>query len=163
MNATNRQKKPLGELAFSLPEVVIAVVIIGTLLVALYAGFNAGFTVMKSARENLRATQILVQRAEVIRLYNWTQVRDTNKYLKPVFTEVYDPLAAIANQRGVIYSGVVRTNAFKFSGPTYANNMRTIAISVFWTNRAGKADVVFSRELETQVARYGVQNYVYGP
>jgi len=148
--------------AFTVPEVVIALVIIGTLLVALYAGFSAGFSVMKSARENLRATQILVQRAEVMRLYNWSQFLNTNNYFKPSFIEYYDPLGG-ANTKGVMYVGTVRTNALTFSGPNYVNNMRAVTISVYWTNRIGKTNVTFSRQLVTHVARYGIQNYVYGP
>jgi len=149
--------------AFSLPEVVIAAVIIGTLLVALYASFTAGFAVMKSARENLRATQILVQRAEVIRLYNWTQIRDTSKYLKPNFVEYYDPSGATNGKVGTVYVGTVQTNSANLPGTSYANNAIAITISVFWTNRIGKTNVTFSRQLQTIVARYGVQNYVFGP
>lgn len=152
--------------AYSIPEVVIALVIIATLLVALYAGFTAGFAVMKSARENLRATQILVQRAEVIRLYNWSQIQNTNLYLKPAFVEYYDPTGANNGKYGVMYVGTVRTNAVNISGNTpgtvYTNNMRAVTISLFWTNRIGKTNVTFSRQLQTYVARYGMQNYIYG-
>ena len=152
-----------GEAAFSLPEVVIALVIVATLLVALYAGFTAGFTVMKSARESLRATQILIQRAEVLRLYNWTQVRNTNSFLKPSFVEYYDPLGVAAGNYGVKYVGTVRTNAVNISGANYVKDMRSVTMTIFWTNRIGRTNVTFSRQLETYVARYGVQNYVYGP
>ena len=131
------QSKQRSGRAYSLPEVLIAVVIIGTLMVALYASFSAGFAVTKSAREGLRATQILVQRAEVIRLYKWSQLIDTNKYLKPLFTEYYDPLGAASGKYGVLYSGSVRTGAVGIAGTTYANNMRAITISVYWTNRIG--------------------------
>jgi prepilin-type N-terminal cleavage/methylation domain-containing protein len=152
-----------SERAFSLPEVVIAVVILGTLLVALYAGFNAGFAVMRSAREGLRATQILVQRAEVIRLYRWTELLDTNQFLKPSFVEYYDAAGVSNNTFGVKYVGTVRTNAVNISGVSYATNMRAVTMSVYWTNRIGKTNVTFNRELVTYSARYGVQNYVFGP
>ena len=152
-----------GVQAFSLPEVVIALVIVAILLVALYAGFSAGFAVMKAARENLRATQILVQRAEVIRLYNWTQFRDTNNYLKPNFIEYYDPLGATNGKYGVMYVGTMRTDGVNISGISYAKDMRAVTISVYWTNRIGKTNLTFSRQLVTHYARYGIQNYVYGP
>jgi len=151
-----------GADAYGLPEVVIALVIIATLLVALYAGFSAGFAVMKSARENLRATQILVQRAEVIRLYNWTQIQNTNLYLKPNFVEYYDPLGVTNGKYGVMYVGTMRTNASNLTGTSYSNNVRAVTISLFWTNRVGKTNITFSRQLQTLVARYGMQNYVYG-
>ena len=148
--------------AYGLPEVVIALVIIATLLVALYAGFSAGFAVMKSARENLRATQILVQRAEVIRLYSWSQIQNTNLYLKPNFVEYYDPLGVTSGKYGVLYVGTMRTNGVAIAGANYTNNMRGVTISVFWTNRIGKTNITFSRQLQTYVARYGAQNYIYG-
>jgi Tfp pilus assembly protein PilV len=146
------------EAAFNLPEVVIALVIIFTLLVALYAAFNAGFAVMKSARESLRATQILVQRAEVIRLYNWSQLRDPNKYLKPTFVEYYDPLGIADGKYGVMYVGTMKTNAVYFTGTSYATNMRAVTISVYWTNQIGKNKITMSRHLDTVQARYGIQN-----
>jgi len=157
-----KQSRRRIEEAYSLPEVVIASVIVGTMLVALYAGFTAGFTVVKAARENLRATQILVQRAEVIRLYKWSQLLDTNLYLKPSFVEYYDPLGVSNGAIGVQYVGTVRTNGIAGLPAAYANNMRAVTITLFWTNRIGKTNVTFSRSLQTYVARYGVQNYVFG-
>ena len=56
---------------------MISVLIVGTLILSLYAGFSQGFSIIQTSRENLRATQILVQRMETIRLYTWSQVLDT--------------------------------------------------------------------------------------
>jgi len=163
MNVSATPTKHRSQEAYSLPEVVIAAVIIGTLLLALYAGFTAGFTVMKSARESLRATQILVQRAEVIRLYSWSQqFLSTNLYMKPNFVEYYDPQGVTNGTYGVMYVGTIKTNAANVPGTSYATNMRSVLITVYWTNRIGKTDVTFSRELETVVARHGIQNYVFG-
>ena len=91
--------------AFALLEVVIAAFALGVVLLALFASLSSGFSIIQSARENLRATQILVQRTEAIRLYNWTQILDTN-YLKPTFIEYYDPQSS-SNSVGTRYTGFV--------------------------------------------------------
>src|SRR5262249_43999527 len=55
-------------------EVLVAIGVLGFMLVSLYAGFSSGFAVVRVARENLRATQILEERMEVIRLFRWEEV-----------------------------------------------------------------------------------------
>ena len=80
-----RTSKHKGESAHSLPEAIIAALVVGTMLVSLYAGFSSGFTIVQSAREELRATQIILARMESIRLYTWSQLHDTNNFLKPTF------------------------------------------------------------------------------
>src|SRR5687767_14388252 len=60
--------------AFSIIEVLVALAIAGVLFTSLYAGISAGFVVIETARENLRATQIMVEKLETIRLYTWEQI-----------------------------------------------------------------------------------------
>src|SRR5688572_29792244 len=81
--------------AFSLAETAIAMGVMGMVLGALYSGLAAGFFTIKMARENLRATQILVSRIDTLRLYSWNQITNTNpRFISTNFVEVYDPLAA---------------------------------------------------------------------
>src|SRR3954468_16463899 len=54
--------------AFTLIETVVATMLAGIMLPTLYAGLASGFSIVQAARENLRATQILVQRMEAVRL-----------------------------------------------------------------------------------------------
>src|SRR5436190_20135484 len=91
--------------AFTLVEVVIAAFSLGVIALALCGCLSSGFAIIQAARENLRATQIMVQRTESIRLFNWSQILDTN-YLKPTFTEYYDPQSQ-PNNAGPLYQGVV--------------------------------------------------------
>src|SRR6266404_9874765 len=58
----------------TLVEVMVAISLLGFMVVSLYAGFSSGFAVLRVARENLRATQILEERMEVIRLIKWDDV-----------------------------------------------------------------------------------------
>jgi hypothetical protein len=46
----------------------------------------------------------------------------------------------------------------------YQNKMRAITVTVVWTNygqSAGTNFVVRSRQMQTFVARYGMQDYIY--
>ena len=104
---TARPSQRRAQAAYSLPEAVVAVLILGTMLVSLYAGFTSGFAVVQLARENLRATQIILERMESLRLYTWSQLQDTNNYLKPAFIEYFEPFAQTNQGRGVLYSGSV--------------------------------------------------------
>ena len=54
--------------AFSLVEVMIGMAIVGVTFVSLYGGMTYGFSSVRMSLENLRATQILVEKMETIRL-----------------------------------------------------------------------------------------------
>jgi hypothetical protein len=138
---------------------MVAALSLGIMTLALCGCLWTGFNLIQSSRENLRATQIMMQRTEAIRLFNWVQLMDTN-YLKPNFTEYYDPQSA--NSQGTTYSGFVTANVPTNVPTAYTNNMRVVTISLFWTNVYGRTFVTRSRQLQTQVARYGMQNYVWG-
>jgi type II secretory pathway pseudopilin PulG len=148
--------------AHSLPEAIIAVLIVGTMLVSLYAGITSGFAVVQLARENLRATQIMLQRMESVRLYTWSQLQDTNNYLKPAFIEYFDPIGQTNQGRGVVYSGSVTLSAPLNLPEAYANDVRMVTVSLYWTNYNGDTEIVRRRQLQTLVARHGIQNYILG-
>src|SRR5262245_45496790 len=116
--------------AYTLIEVLVAVGIIGVLFTTLYLAFSAGFTVIRAARENLRATQIMVQRQETLRLYTWSQLKDAT-YFKTNFTDSAAPL-------GVTYYGSISLKQPSNVGaPSYLDNMRTMVITLQWTNAVG--------------------------
>jgi type II secretory pathway pseudopilin PulG len=153
-------KKRRAVQAYTIIEVMMGVCILGIMIVTLYTGFSSGFTVVQVSRDNLRATQILLQRMETMRLYNWHQLLATNSYLKPNFREYYDPVS----QGGTVYVGTISTNLPDISGTAYRTNMRMVTVTVYWTNYSQKPStniVVRSRQMQTYVARYGMQNYLY--
>ncbi len=143
--------------AFTLAEVLVGVAVIGVLMLALFAGFRQSFQVVVANRENLRATQLLQEKMELIRLYNWTQVTNSG-YVPTTFSEAFDPSATAStntNYNGVTYYGtVVLTNMP--TAETYATNMRMVSITLNWTN--GQAH---TRNMTTFISRYGLQNYIY--
>jgi len=76
--------------AYTLVEVLFAVAAMGFISVSLFAGLGSGFTLIQVTRENLRATQILLERMETIRLYRWDQITD-DKCIPNTFTNYFYP------------------------------------------------------------------------
>lgn len=147
-----------GQRAFTIAEVLVAVFILGISCMALYAGFATGFMVVDSTRQELRATQILTQKAEALRLCSWSSLSGF-----PInFTELYDPTST--NNGGVVYSGTVTTSAATVipNSATYQPNMCVATINLYWTNYNGTRKVVHGRTSQTLIARYGIQNYTWG-
>jgi prepilin-type N-terminal cleavage/methylation domain-containing protein len=144
--------------AYTLAELLVAVLILAIMVISLYAGFSASFAVVRSNREELRASQILMRQVEALRLCAWSQL--SNRSLQ----ESFDPLRAADNAGGTVYSVTVGTNApdsIQDGGP-YTNDMRLVTITVCWTNFNGDTPIVQSRQVQTHVARYGLQNYFWG-
>src|SRR5688572_17746807 len=104
--------------AFSLAEAAIAMGVMGMVMGALYSGLAVGFFTIKMARENLRATQILVGRIDTLRLYSWNQITNTNpRFVATTFEEAYDPLATNSALR---YFGTITISPVNFAD--YATN-----------------------------------------
>ena len=160
----HRRQRAGDSMAFTLVEVMVAVFILGVAMLSLYAGFASGFMLVNSAREELRASQILTQKAEAIRLCTWSSL--TNCPIS--FSETYDlasgPGAGNNVAGGTLFVGTVTTNAASSIPDTcaYKSNMCMATVTLYWTNTYGKQTVVHTRTLKTLVARYGIQNYIWG-
>ena len=160
LSASRRPR--LLQSAYTLIEVVIGVAIVGIAFVSLYAGMSGGFAVTQLSRENLRATQIILERMEGLRLYNWNQLCYSNTvypgYLPTTFTNYYYPLASNGESKGIAYIGSMTvTNAELNPYATYGSNMRKVIVSVRWES----GGVQRTRTMTTYQALNGMQNYVY--
>jgi hypothetical protein len=142
----------------ALAEVLVAVAIIGFLFVTLFLGISFCFSVTKFERENLRATQIVLQRLEGIRLFNWNQL--TNTALNPTtFTARYYPGSGTRPASGLTYSGTVAVTPVTLNpSATYSGNMKQVTVTVQWTSGN---NLVRHRSVSTYVAKDGIQNYIY--
>jgi hypothetical protein len=147
---------------YTFAEVMVAGAVLMFVAASLYGAFAHGFSFIQSTRENLRATQIMVQKLEAVRLFTWSQVCDATNYLATPFTEQYDPLGATNNASGASYSGFITATIPTNLPAAYQTNMRTITVTIFWTNSTGAKRMVHTREMQTQVARSGMQNYIWG-
>src|SRR5204862_1168851 len=144
--------------AGTLIEVIVATVIIAIAGAGIISSINYGMVVTQLARENARATQIMLEKLESIRLYNWTEVTNAG-FVPATFVDVYDPQAP-TNSQGAIYNGTMSVSdpAFTGSTPSYANNMRQFTVTLTW-NSSGR--VTHNRSLSTYVSKDGLQTYVY--
>ena len=154
--------------AYTLAEVMVAVAVLAVMVVSLYLGISAGFAIVQRTRENLRATQILVQRMETLRLYTWDQLRnaESTPTFQTNFTALYDPSVGDAGG-GVEYHGDVEITvpppaSVLPAEVSYRDSVALITVSLRWTNRAGDNVLPHERQFQTLVARTGMQKYVYG-
>jgi prepilin-type N-terminal cleavage/methylation domain-containing protein len=144
--------------AYTLVEVMIAALILAVVATAYYGGLASGFAVTDATREDLRATQILMQRIEAIRLCTWGELSNFS------FNEPYDPLGTTNQTSGALYYGTVSISPATNIPPSlsYASNVRQVTVSITWTNNNAGRPLVHNRQAQTLVARYGLQNYIWG-
>jgi type II secretory pathway pseudopilin PulG len=139
--------------AFTIVEVVIAMTLILMLVLAVYGAISSGMTTVRMSRQNLRATQILLEKVEAIRLYNWDQLNPS--YIPSTFVANYD-VSATGTNTGVLYYGTVTLEPAN-TGTSYTDTMKLVTVRLNWMT--GK--ITRSRELSTYVCQTGLQNYVY--
>ena len=139
--------------ASTLTEVVAAVAILAIAGAGLMGAMANGFFSVQMTRENQRATQILIERTEMARLYNWDQVTNSG-FIITNFVAAYDPQAAQGG--GLYYTGTVALTSFPYSA-NYATNMREMTVTLNWNTKG----INRTRSLSTLMARDGIQNYVY--
>src|SRR5436190_1907068 len=113
--------------AATLSEIVVCVLIVNIGAAALMGCFKYAFFITGLTQQNQRATQVMLERAEAIRLCSWDQVR-SNGFIPLTFAEYYDPTAATGNQ-GVLYSGTVKVSSFPYT-TVYKDNMRQLTMTL---------------------------------
>lgn len=138
--------------AFSLVEVTVGMAVVGTSAIALFSGFTSGFFTMQMARENLRATQIMLEKTETIRLYSWDQI-NTAGFIPATFTAPYDPNST---NSGITYQGRMTISPCALN-TSFSNDMRTVTVTLNWAT----GSLNRSRSFTTYIARNGLQNYIY--
>lgn len=138
--------------AFTIVEVLMSIAIIGVVAAGLMGCFTFSLFAIRMARENQRATQIILERAEAIRCFNWDSL--TNVPTTPV-TDYYNP----ATQSPPVYTVQTALGPFAPSGtlPSYAANMQQLTIVVTWHT----FNINRCRTNITYIAKDGIQNYVY--
>jgi type II secretory pathway pseudopilin PulG len=139
----------------TLVDVVLAVAVLGIMASGIFGSFQYGFFTLQLVRENQRATQIILEKVETIRLYSWDQVTSTNGFIPATFPDVYDPQAP-AGAQGTSYNGTVTIAPCPLSS-SYAADLRQLTVTLSWTTR----DIPHTRSVTTYIAKDGIQNYVF--
>lgn len=152
MNIRAAIKAKVKQAGFSLSEGLFGVAIMGVVFVSLYSGMATGFHSIRDSQENLRATQILLEKFETIRLYNWEQL-NTPGFIPAEFTSYFAPNE---NSKGITYKGRVTISQPPLT-EVYSTDMRAVTITLTW-NSSG---MDHTRTFTSFAAKYGIQNYVY--
>lgn len=148
--------------AFTLPEVLVSILLVSVVVVSLYAGITQGFVISDVSRDNMRATQIMVNTMEVIRLYSWDQINSNGFVPTNYVVHLYptNMIRGTTNSTSISANRLARVNV-RIATPSistaYKTNMREITIRVGWTNQ----NVPRFRTMKSYVAREGMQHYVY--
>ena len=160
--------------AFSMIEVIVGMGLVAMTVGALFTGLTFGVQRTNDTREDLRATQIMLEKMEQVRLYRWEQIAylfDPDDYddlefdpddphlpedeLTPfivpaTFTASLKSESTIASD--LVYQGtLIVTNAPISSA--YSNQNVMIKVGVTWES-GGKTK---SREMQTLFAKNGIQ------
>ena len=142
---------------------MVGVGFLATVLVSLYLSFSSGFRFVQLTRENLRATQILTEKLETIRLYTWDQI-NTAGFVPTNFSTAFYPVSngnGNANTNGnggatngLIYSGTMKLSAAPVT-ESYSGDMRLVEVEISWASGGRER----RRSMTTLVSQYGIQNY----
>ena len=158
MKLTGFSRRWKEQEAFTIADAAVAVLVLGTIGGAFCVTLSTGFGMLQTTREDLRATQILMQKVEAVRLCTWSELTNFT------FQESYDPLSGSNTTAGAVYFGSVSVGPASSIPNTasYAPNMRLVTVNLNWTNYNRTEPIPHSRQMQTQVARYGLQNYIWG-
>ena len=146
--AASRAARTCQRNGFALIEVMMAGGLLAFLVFALYTAFSFGFATIKVNQESVRADQILVQKLETLRMYDWTKV--TTGYIPSSFTATY---ATTGNQR-VTYDGTITITDSPVT-ESYSNTLRQVTVTVSWVSGGSPR----TRSMTTFVAENGIYTY----
>jgi type II secretory pathway pseudopilin PulG len=136
--------------AFTLVENLVSMAILGLSMLSLCGAFSFGFRLIRVTQENVRADQILVEKLETIRVYDWSHVTNSS-FIPTNFTAQFLPTGP-AN--GATYTGAVAIVRPAMT-ESYSNTVRQVTISVTWAS----AGLNRTRSMTTFVAQNGIQTY----
>jgi Tfp pilus assembly protein PilV len=145
----------LPQQGFALIEVMIGGCILGFSVVSLYSAYSYGFALIRLSQENVRADQILVQKLETLRLYNWSQAQLTNAVGGVIPDHFTDWFAPGSTSTGAVYTGTIAITGAPFSDVSYTNTLRQVTVNLNWLS--GKVNR--TRSMSTLVSQNGIQTY----
>jgi len=142
---------------FTLIEGMVGFAVFAISFAALLTGLTTNVSTVKYARETVRATQIMEEKLDTIRLYTWDQLNTAGYVPSPFYAPFY-PSTALSGAQvpGVTYTGVV-TMAVAPITEGYKSNLVQITVDLYWPSHPK----VSHAQMSTYVAKYGLQSYIY--
>lgn len=148
---------------FTLVETLMSVVVLSTVFISVFALLNFNISATRISRENTRATQILLDKMECLRLYQWQQLTNPAVLLTTFTNFTCDSTnlsSTNAAGQGIQYYGniTVTTPVAALSGTTYRSNLALVTVTVTWNS--GNTNLTHTRNMSTYFSRLGVENLV---
>lgn len=138
-------------------ETIVAVAVFAIMFASFFGGLSLSLSAVQSARETVRATQIMSEQMDTIRLKTWDDVLKLNN---TSFYPAFNPISSNvvnAGSAGLTYTAqVFVANAPITSGESYATNVKQVTIQLTWKSRK----LLHKTEMTTFFSRYGMQNYI---
>jgi hypothetical protein len=119
---------------------------------AIYSGFSSATFSSRMGLEELRATEIALEKFEAIRVFNWDQI-NSNGFVPPTFQAPYDQNSTNSSG-GLVYNGTITIEPMPAADRNYTNDIRLVTVELTWNT----ANLPRKREYSTYVSRYGLQN-----
>ena len=141
--------------AFTLVETSVAMFLLGVVSVSLYGAYVSAMNTVRTARQDLRAAEILVDKMDTLRLLTFDDILSATN-MPSTFLEYMAPTKNSAAAKRPVFSGTVITDPGP-SDVSYSNQLRRITIRVTWNPGNGRNR---SREFVTLVSKDGLQNYI---
>jgi Tfp pilus assembly protein PilV len=156
-------KTPLPrESAFTLVEVLMGAAVMTVVFVTIFGVMTMCLFVSGTSRENLRATQIMLDKMEGIRLYSPAQLTNT-AFLLQAFTNWSSETNNIGLPNvqgyGIMYTGTITIAPVNFA-TAYTSNMHQVTVNIGWIS-GGQGDIPHTRNMTTFYASQGLYNYVW--
>ncbi len=131
---------------------MFSVVIVGILVIALYSALASAIPMVRSCQENEIVTQILSEKLDTVRLYNWNQINSLGRFMPSNFVVGIDPLNPNSSN---YYTGTISVVTAPIS-ETYRDNLLQVSVKVDWVSGSRPQ----SQSMVTYVAKYGLQTYI---
>jgi prepilin-type N-terminal cleavage/methylation domain-containing protein len=161
-NNTDDSRRPTGlRSGFTLVEVLCAIAIAAFMVAVLFAAVDGGYGVLQETRDDMRATQILMEKTEAFRLFTWPQLSNA----PTTFVQYYYPNGITNSSAGTTYCGIINATGVATNIPSsagYQANIHLITITISWTNNFAGKPVAHSRQVQTMNALGGMQSYLFG-
>ncbi len=130
---------------------MFAMAIVGVLITALYAAIATSTNWVRICQENEVATQIMSEKLDTIRLYNWDQI-NSNGFIATNFTVGVEP--SVSNSPSYYTGRVVIAHSIGTGG--YQTNLSRVTVNVSWVSGRRPQN----RSMTTFVTTYGLSSYV---
>ena len=144
--------------AFSIIEATVGIGVFGVIFCAFCTGLTSSFSVVGAARETLRATQIMSEKLDTLRLYDWDDITN-NLYIPRTFQAAFYPTnglnAGTSPNDGTTYSGTITITNAPLTTEDYTNDVKMVVIDLAWQ----RGLITRRAQMSTLFSRYGMQVY----